>query len=335
MSGNNAKQAPHYVSIPAGSDLSTKEKYFVKTSSGKLAVAGAGDAIAGVLDDKPNADLVPGRVQIAGIALVKAGGTCTRDLGAASDASGLAVNAAGSARTVGMFLDTGGTGDYVRVLLGAIATAQASDYESITTSTALNLSIPTSFLTVADTLAFTLAAGTTVGQRKYVECVAVSGTPLGTLTLADADGTEPLTHVFTAVGQRLDLEWRSTGWKVIGKRRSGRQAVVVGTTVLTGYDMCTAYDLSVTGTVHSTSTKGIPNGQIAGERIHIDVLTAAITATGDIDITAKSTVGVACTNWGSTGTSLGSAGTATTAVFTGYWDGSAWQAEVVTTATLA
>jgi hypothetical protein len=98
--------------------------------------------------------------------------------------------------------------------------------------------------------------------------------------------------------------------------------------------MALAYDLAVSGTVHSTGTKGIPDGTVAGERIHIDVLTAANTATGDIDITAKTTVGVAATNWGSTGTSIGSAGTATTAVLEAVWDGAAWQAIIVTTATL-
>jgi hypothetical protein len=205
------------------------------------------------------------------------------------------------------------------------------------TSGALTVTAGISYMSVTGTQAFTLADGTISGQRKTIECSVAASTPLGTLTIATPNsvGSEPATHVFTAVGQRLDLVWLTTGWHVEAKRRSGRQAVVVGTTVLTGFDMCLAYDLSVTGTVHSTSTKGVPNGQVAGERIHLDVTTAASTATGDIDITAKTTVGVAATNWGSTGTSLGSAGTNTTAVLEAVWDGSAWQALIVTTATLA
>jgi hypothetical protein len=206
------------------------------------------------------------------------------------------------------------------------------------TSGALTLTTQISYLSITGTVAFTLADGTIVGQTKEIECSVVSGTPLGTVTIATPNTTysEPATHVFTALGQRLKLIWLAAGWHVISKVRAGRQAIVVGTTDTTGLDMCLAYDLSVTGTVHSTgSTKKIPNGQIAGERIHIDVLTAAISATGDIDITAKTTVGVSATSWGGSGTSLGSAGTNTTAVLDAVWDGAAWQAVVVTTATLA
>jgi len=215
----------------------------------------------------------------------------------------------------------------------------------VVTSGALALAPRTSQLSVTNTVAFTLADGTANGQTKIIECTVVSGTPVGTLTITTPLSGEGATHVFHAVGQRLVLEWTtingSTGWHMTSKTRAGRAAVTVGTTVLrgatanSGWDMAMCYDLSVTGTVHSTGTKGIPSGQIAGERIHVDVLTAASTATGDIDITAKTTVGVAATNWGSTGTSIGSAGTNTTGVLDMVWDGTAWQAVIVTTATLA
>ncbi len=218
-----------------------------------------------------------------------------------------------------------------------IAAATGIKASETKTSGALSVdpALPYSLVSVTGTVAFTLADGTIEGQVKEVECTVAATTPLGTLTIATPFTGESATHVFTAVCQKLTLVWRAAGWHMLAKNRAGRQAVVVGTTVLTGYDMAAAYDLSVDGTVHSTTTKGIPNGTVPGEKIHIDVLTAANTATGDIAITAKTTVGVAATNWGSTGTSLGSAGTATTAAFCGYWDGSAWQAEVVTTATLA
>lgn len=190
-------------------------------------------------------------------------------------------------------------------------------------------------ITVANTQAFTLADGTTPGQIKVVECTGTSGTPLGTLTIATPLSGESATHVFTAAGQRLTLLWLSGGWHVVDKIRAGRQAVALGSTDLAGYDMAAAYDLSVDGTKHSTGTKGIPAGSVAGEHIHLDVLTAANTATGDIDITTKSTVGVAGTHWGATGTSIGSAGTNTTATLDAYWDGAAWQVTVVATATLS
>jgi hypothetical protein len=214
----------------------------------------------------------------------------------------------------------------------------------VVTSGALALAPRESQLSITNTVAFTLADGTSNGQQKIIECTVVSGTPVGTLTITTPISGEGATHVFTAVKQRMTLEWTtingSTGWHMISKTRAGRQAVTVGTTVLrgatanSGSDMALAYDLSVTGTVHSTGTKGIPDGTIPGERIHLDVLTAASTATGDIDITAWTTVGVAATNWGSTGTSIGSAGTNTTAVLEAVWDGTKWQAIIVTTATL-
>jgi hypothetical protein len=284
----STQQDPVIVSVPAGSDLSTKRYHLMKLSSGKLATATAGAAVVGVLTDKPDADGEPGALQIGGIALVRAGGTCTKDLPAASDASGKAVNASGSDRTFGVFLDTGGSGDDVRVILGAIATAQAADSETLDEAGALNPDVPTTLLDLpTGAAALTLAAGTHVGQRKYVEVIAITGSPVATLTLADAYGTEPTTHVFTAVGQRLELEWRSTGWKVIGKKRAGSQTVVVGTDVLTGYDMAATYNLSVTGTVTSDGTKGIPDGLVEGEEIDVQVTTAATCPVGVINITAE------------------------------------------------
>lgn len=285
---------PVIVSVPAGSDLSTKQYHLMALSSGKLATAGAGAAVVGVLTDKPNAADKPGALQIGGIALVLAGGTCTKDMPAASDASGKAVNATGSNRTFGVFLDTGGAGDRVRVIMGAIATAQAADSETIDEAGALNPDVPTSLLDLpTGETALTLAAGSHLGQRKYIEVAAITGTPDATLTLADAYGTEPTVHHFNAAGQRLELEWRSTGWKVIGKKRAGEMTVVVGTTVLTGYDMVARYNLSVTGTVTSDSTKGIPDGLVEGEEIDVQVTTAATCPVGVVNITAEDADGTA------------------------------------------
>lgn len=215
----------------------------------------------------------------------------------------------------------------------------------VVTSGALSLSVAESQLSITNTVAFTLADGTINGQKKTIECTVVSGTPVGTLTIATPMSGEGATHVFTALKQKMVLEWTTiganTGWHMTNKVRAGRQAVTVGTTVLrgataySGYDMAAAYDLGVDGTKHSTGTKGIPDGTVPNERIHLDVLTAANTATGDIDITAYTTVGVAATNWGSTGTSLGSAGTATTATLDAFWDGSKWQVTAIAIATLA
>lgn len=190
-----------------------------------------------------------------------------------------------------------------------------------------------SYLNFSATKAFTLPDGTVTGQEHAFECTGAASTPVGTLTVTTPTGTEPATHVFTAVGQKIKFQWDGTGWHCVAKQRAGVQAVVVGTTVLTGYDMCRTYNLSVTGTVHSTGTKGIPNGLVPGEAITLFVTTASSTPLGDIDITATTNVGVAADNWGDTGTAINAT---TAAIGNLMWDGATWQATAAAiTATLA
>lgn len=193
------------------------------------------------------------------------------------------------------------------------------------TSGAATLTTKQTLLSTTGTVAYSLANGTQVGQTHVFEEITGATTPLGTLTVATMDtagGGTNATFVFTAIGQRLELQWNGSSWHIIGKRRAGRQAIVVGTTVLTGFVMFAAADLSVTGTVHSTTTKGFPAGQVAGEEFYADVTTALTSALGDIAITAKTTVGVAATSWaniGNTSTTKDSCGSFR-------WDGAAWQA---------
>lgn len=197
-------------------------------------------------------------------------------------------------------------------------------YETIT-SGAVDLTKTKSYLSVTGTVAFTLANGTATGQTHRLECSVAATTPLGTLTVTTMDtagGGASATFVFTAVGQVLDLEWNGTAWHITRKVRAGRQAVVLGTTVLTGFTMFAAADLSVTGTVHSTTTKGLPAGQIPGEMFYADVTTAASSALGDIAITAKTTVGVAATSWAN----IGNTSTTKDSCAQFMWDGAAWQA---------
>ena len=215
-----------------------------------------------------------------------------------------------------------------------VATTGIKAMELIT-SGALSIStaLPYSHVSVTGTVAYTLADGTIEGQIKEIECTVIGGTPLGTLTLATPFTGQSAVHVFTAVGQRLFLVWRALGWKVIGKQRAGVQAVVVGTTVLTGYDMASVYALSVTGTVSSTTTKGIPAGQVGGERIHLSTPTVASTANGDIAITAvNAETNAACTSFGNIGND---ATTASGMSLT--WNGAAWVPDALPTgsATLA
>ncbi len=274
MSSMKTAQVPTYISRPAGSDLSTKQNFFVTLSSGKLAIAGAGAPVVGVLDDKPNADGVFGRVQIAGIAVVIAGGTCTADSSAASDANGKAVNATGSNRIVGVFLESGVAGDFVRVLLLPIAFAQAADTETVT-SGAVNPAVPASYLSVTGTQAYTLANGTTIGQRKRIECVVAATTPVGTLTINDAATGEPTTHVFVAVGQMLEMEWTATGWRLLTFRPAGTDTPAAASTL---NPLVLKHVIAITGTQDWV----LPDGEVPGQTQIFKVASAASTPVGTI-----------------------------------------------------
>lgn len=323
-------QHPIYLSFPASADLSADQFLFVDMSSTGLAVAGAGTRVVGVLADKPKALAAPGSVQVLGVATVLAGGTIAPGAGIASDASGKAVTATGSAFVVGLSTSaaTVTVGQYVECLLvpsGAVGLAAAN--ETVTTG-AINPAIPTTYLSITGAQALTLANGSYVGQSKKLEVTVASTSPVGTLTIATANGTEPTVHVFHAVGQILDLVWLTGGWHITSVKRAGQLAVVVGTTVLTGYDLAATYELSVTGTVASTTTKGIPNGNTAGEIIHISTPTAASTPSGSIAITATTiATGVAATSIGGIN--------ATTCQADFRWDGATWQSTALTTLTVS
>lgn len=188
------------------------------------------------------------------------------------------------------------------------------------TSGALSLTAK-SLLSVTNTVAFTLADGTITGQQKYIEVSAVSGTPLGTLTIATPAGTESATHVFTAVGQSAAFEWNGTGWHMIAKKRAGHQTLVIGTTLTAGLDMALTYDLSVTGAVVSSTTKALPDGTVPGEVCHIDVTTASGSAAGQLFFSGESAVGVGV----GSAVNIGNGATDKSFVLAMVWDGSKWQ----------
>lgn len=202
------------------------------------------------------------------------------------------------------------------------------------TSGALTLTAKTSFLSITGGVAFTLPDGTVVGQEKVIECSVAATSPVGTLTITTPNTAgpggvaEPATHAFRAVGARLVLVWLATGWHITGKLRAGRLAVVVGTTVLTGEDMVSNYDLSVTGTVSSTTTKGIPAPCTVSERIHVTCPTAASTPLGNIAIAGTTiATGVAATSLAGIN--------ATTVQASFESDGTSWQNTALTTATFS
>lgn len=317
---NAVTQDPHFIEIPASADLSTYQYRFMTNTSGQAALPSSGGAVIGVLDNKPNAADKPATIQYSGVALVKAAGSITAGGKVQSDASGLAVAQSGSGIPAGWAMKSVSADEYCPVLLASQAGIATVTTEETVTSGALSLNAKYSYLSVTSTQAYTLAAGTYVGQEKIIECTVAATTPLGTLTLADAYGSESLTHVFTAVGQKLKLEWRTTGWKVVEKVRVGDQILVVGTTLTAGMDLCARYNLSVTDTVASAVAdgRGIPNGMITGEGIDVQVTTAGGTPSGSIE-------GVFATLDNGAATTIGAADGTTSRHVRFVWDGSKWQ----------
>lgn len=224
---------PTIIPVPAGSDLSTKQFYFCDITSGTLAVAGAGTRVAGVLCNDPNAAGKPGSLQIAGVAVVLAGGSITAGGGVASSAAGKAVAAAGSAFVCGIAMNSVSDGEYCQVLLtGSSAVGLAAMSEAISSAGALNPAIPLTELTVSGTVAYTLANGTYVGQKKAIECVAAASTPLGTVTIATMTGSRTnVAYVFSTATARLELEWTATGWRETALRPAGADAPAASSTL--------------------------------------------------------------------------------------------------------
>ena len=87
-------------SFPASADLSTHQFKFVVLTSGELALSGDGANAVGVLSDKPAAAGRPGRVVVGGKTKVIAGDTFSVDADLMSNATGLAITAAGAGKYI-------------------------------------------------------------------------------------------------------------------------------------------------------------------------------------------------------------------------------------------
>jgi hypothetical protein len=214
-------------------------------------------------------------------------------------------------------------GNFDQGTIDGLREALGGGVEAISAAGALSTASYETELTVSGTKAFTLAAPTVIGQRKLIRCVSAASTPLGTLTISSPDTTAGFvcssTFQFDAVGQLLELKATSgLLWRAVRIERAGGAAndVVVGTTVLTGVNLKAVYYCSVTGTVSSTTTKGIPNGSAVGETCQVAVSTAASIPSGTISIAGLTAAGAAATTLGTMA--------ATTNFATLRWNGSAW-----------
>ena len=170
----------------------------------------------------------------------------------------------------------------------------------VVTSGALNLNKPVHELSVTGTAAYTLAAGTTTGQRKMIVCTVAASIPVGTLTISSPDATAglvcPTTFVFTTVGQTVWLVWTGSAWRCVRTQRAGTTVPVLGTTVLTGRNLHQLYSTSVTGTVASSGANGVPNGAYPGDRCIIGCSVAASIPVGSITFAGLTLANVAATD---------------------------------------
>ena len=126
----------------------------------------------------------------------------------------------------------------------------------------------------------------------------------------------PATFIFDTAGQSVDLEWTGTKWRVVKTRRAGVKITTIATTVLTGFNLCHNLSCSVTGTVVSDTTKGVPDGTYPGDYLIVSCSTAASIPVGSITFTGLTLANAAVTDLQAIG--------ATTDTVTLSWNGAAW-----------
>lgn len=101
----------------AAADLSAKQYFFVKTdTTGKAALAGAGDNADGVLQNKPTSGQSATISGSASITKITAGGSVTAGDAIASDASGKGVTASSGNYILGKALTSASSGNVFSML---------------------------------------------------------------------------------------------------------------------------------------------------------------------------------------------------------------------------
>lgn len=208
--------------------------------------------------------------------------------------------------------------------------AEIGTTDVLTSGTVL-LTTPVTEISVTGTVAFTLPNGTTAGQRKRLICTVAASIPVGTLTVTTPEDTAgivcPSTFVFNNVGQEIEFVWTGTKWRCVRTKRAGVIVPVIGTTVLTGFNLNHLYSVSVTGTVVSATTKGVPNGAYAGDRCVIGCSVAASIPVGSITFAGLTLANVAATDLQAIG--------ALTDTVSLEWVGTAWLVTVNSGITVA
>ena len=301
----------------AGADLLAVMDCFVRVNtSGAIVVCGSGQIPDGILYNDPNTGQAA-TFSIFGVVKMKYGGTVAVGDILVPDASGRGV-AASSGLGYAKCLQAGGLNDWGYVLLFSQAVAIGAAGIETVTSGALSDSKEISLLSVTNTQAFSQAAGLYLGQTKIIEVSAVSGSPIGTLTVADMYASEPTVWVFNTVGQRLELIWTSTGWKTQKIVSAGTESLV---TTNTANPLVAMHLVNVDGVNDYIQ----PSGVVPGQR-SIWIVTAGATGS-TVSGLFYTTAGAA------TGVDLVINAASDTAVLS--WSGARWLGETLVSVTVA
>ena len=307
------------VSILAGEDLSAAQFRFVKLSSGAVVKAGAGDPVFGVLLNRPASGEMAS-VQIAGIAPVAVDAAVTVDDKVMSSSDGQAATKTGTNNSAGVALATATTaGEVIAVKLESSDGVPGGGVASFE-NTAITPGVALALITVDGTDALTLADGSIPGQEIEILCVSASNTPVGTLTINDAYGSEPTSWVFTTAGQGIKLRWTTTGWKLIGLKQMGTETVA---NAGTANPLCLVHSVAVTNTVDFIQGDGL----IAGQRSIWVAASNSGTPVGTVSGLFYTTAMAA------TGTDVNFNAASDSAVLS--WVGSRWYAETLVSATIS
>lgn len=287
------------INAQAGADLTGKKYRFGKRATdGQIVVCSTlGERADGIIGSVPTAEGDGMDLFIERLMPIEAGAAFDGGAKLTTDANGRAVVASDGHHVMAIAAEPA-TELYQHVVctpvFGALPAAGVDAIVSISASGAIPATASYVLVSTDGTKAYTLAAGEE-GHEITLDWIAGTNTPIATLTLADAFGSESLTHVIRAAGTRYTFRMTPTGWKLVDRKRAGAMTVVVGTDVLTGEDSVGTYNLSVTGPVSSTGTKAIPDGMIEGEEIDVQVTVAATVPDGEIGITAIDEDGAAFT----------------------------------------
>lgn len=283
MSTSQLKTPP--ITIEAGSDLSASQYCGVKLSSGKLALPSAGEAVIGVLYNKPNAAGIAGEVQNTPGEVLKwkLGGTVAADEDVKVDTSGRVVTASAAdvalGRRVGKCIVGGAINQIGEVLFTGVSTAAVvSGVQALTGAGTVNATTDVTEW-VATTDNADMDDGKYVGQRKIVRAATgTTGSNILTPTTVSADatgGTSPASVTYTAEGQETEWEWRSDGWKLVRIQTAGVETVAAAGTA---NPLVAVHK----GAVDGTDTATLPDGYYPGQESFWQVISAASTPIWDI-----------------------------------------------------